>query len=228
MVMKPNHAIRELRKITGQTQDEFAAMIGASKDAVASWEIGRSNLSLTSARRIALVTGVDAEDLRKRRLPLIAYVPFVGHIPFTAETFALHRSTYWGRSDAQAARQHLKYCVDTLGLLFFAAALPDKGQARQQLPAVVDSFIQWCQQTRTDFGLEARIDEQLAQRKVTDTFNRSYKQWRAQAKVDPDMCRQLGFKDDPKKGDHEYLSLTLETVPPWLPGRSMRTPPASA
>jgi transcriptional regulator with XRE-family HTH domain len=57
--MKPNQAIRELRKITGQTQGEFAAMIGAAKDVLASWEIGRSNLSRSLARRIAFAIGAD-------------------------------------------------------------------------------------------------------------------------------------------------------------------------
>jgi transcriptional regulator with XRE-family HTH domain len=56
---KPNEALRELRQIIGRTQGEFAAMIGASKDAVASWEIGRNQLSPPFARRIALAMGVE-------------------------------------------------------------------------------------------------------------------------------------------------------------------------
>ena len=59
-----NKAVRALRKIIGLTQAEFAVMIGASKDAVVSWEIGRNELSATFARRIALVTGVDGRTLR--------------------------------------------------------------------------------------------------------------------------------------------------------------------
>ena len=35
-----------------------------------------------------------------------------------AETFARHRKTFWGRSDETAARQHLEYGADALGLLF--------------------------------------------------------------------------------------------------------------
>jgi hypothetical protein len=38
------------------------------------------------------------------------------------------------------------------------------------------------------------------------------------------MCRMLRFKDDPRTGDQDYLRLTLEAVPAWLRGRSMRTP----
>ena len=54
-----NENIRELRRILGQTQDAFAATIGASKDTVASWETGRNRVSEWMARRIALATGVD-------------------------------------------------------------------------------------------------------------------------------------------------------------------------
>jgi transcriptional regulator with XRE-family HTH domain len=67
---KRNEALREVRQIIGRTQGEFAAMIGASKDAVASWEIGRNRLAPQFARRIALATGVEEEGLRRGRGPL--------------------------------------------------------------------------------------------------------------------------------------------------------------
>ena len=38
MKTTPNETLRELRRMLGQTQGEFAAMIGASKDTVVSWE----------------------------------------------------------------------------------------------------------------------------------------------------------------------------------------------
>ena len=62
--IQANEAVRALRKIIGLTQADFAVMIGVSKDAVVSWEIGRNELSATFARRIALVTGVDGRMLR--------------------------------------------------------------------------------------------------------------------------------------------------------------------
>jgi len=130
----------------------------------------------------------------------------------------------WGRSDAAAARQHLKNCADALELILLAAAGSGDSQAPSQLPAVLVSFAQWCDQTREDFQLGAAIDEQLDQRRQTDSFNRTYRQWRAMQREDPDMSRMLGFKDDPTKRDDEYLRLTLETVPLWRPGHSMRAP----
>ena len=42
-----------LREVVGQTQAEFSATIGASKDTVASWETGRNELSAALARRTA-------------------------------------------------------------------------------------------------------------------------------------------------------------------------------
>jgi transcriptional regulator with XRE-family HTH domain len=224
MKTKPNEAIRELRRIMGRTQGEFAAMIGASKDAVASWEIGRNQLSPQLARRIALATGVDEAGLRRSRGPLTCYEPFVGRRPFSAATFAQYRGSYWGRSDAAAARQHLKHCADALGLLFLAAARPGRGKVRHRLPGVVDAFIQWCERTREDFQLDAQIQEQLEQRKAKLVLNHTYGQWRTMQQEDPAMCRMMRFKDDPRKGDHENLRLEMDTVPLWRPGHSMRAP----
>jgi transcriptional regulator with XRE-family HTH domain len=165
MKTKPNKAIRELRNIIGQTQGELATMIGASKDAVASWEIGRNKLSPQFARRITFATGAAEDELLRGHGPLSTYIPFLGHPPFTAETFERHRGSYWGRSDEAAARQHFKHCADALELLFVAAAKSGGDTIRYRLPAVIDSFIQWCERTREDFQLDPQIQEQLEQRK---------------------------------------------------------------
>ena len=91
-----------------------------------------------------------------------------------------------------------------------------------RLPAVVDSFVQWCEQTREDFHLETEIDTLLAQRKGKVVVNHTYRQWRAMQKEDPAACRFLGFKDDPEKPDEANLRLEAETFPIWWPGRPMR------
>ena len=62
--------IRDVRKILGQTQGVFAATLGVSKDTVASWEIGRSNLSRSYARRMAFATGAEEAALLRGRSPL--------------------------------------------------------------------------------------------------------------------------------------------------------------
>jgi transcriptional regulator with XRE-family HTH domain len=224
MKTKPNQAIRELRKIIGRTQGEFAAMIGASKDAVASWETGRNKLSPQFARRMSFATGVDEDALLRGRGRLTCYVPFAGHSPFTVAAFERHRQTYWGRSDEGAARQHLRNCTDALGLLFMAAARPGGSKIRHRLPAVLDSFMRWCVRTREDFQLDRQIQEQLEQRKAKLVLNHTYGQWRTMPQEDPAMCRQMRFKDDPRKSDNENLRLEMETVPIWRPGHPMRGP----
>jgi transcriptional regulator with XRE-family HTH domain len=165
MKTKKGRAIRELRDIINLTQGEFAAIIGASKDTVASWEVGRNKLSRQFARRIALATGVEAEDLMRGRSRLMTYVPMAGRLPLTKETFQQHRQSYWGATDEAAARRHLKNGADALGLILLAAAGGPDGKGAKCLPAVLESFIEWCEQTREDFQLEAAIDQLLAERK---------------------------------------------------------------
>ena len=171
---------------------------------------------------MALPPGVEEAALRRGRGPLTPHIPFAGRPPFTAETFAGHRSTYWGRSDEAAARQPNPHWANTLGLLLVAAAQPGGGKRPCRLPAVVDSFIQWSEQMRSEFQLEAEVDAQLAQRKGKVVVNHTYGEWRAMQKEDPGACRFMGFKDNPKKRAEENLRLEVETIPIWWPGRPMR------
>src|ERR1051325_4547136 len=111
--LQRNEAIRAIRKTIGLTQAEFAEMIGASKDAVVSWEIGRNELSATWARRIALVTGADGGTLR-----LGVSVPFSqaqdGHV-YTKEDFERHQRTEWSVTE-EAQTERLARCQETLEL----------------------------------------------------------------------------------------------------------------
>jgi transcriptional regulator with XRE-family HTH domain len=223
MKTRTNKAMKELRKIIGRTQGEFAAMIGASKDAVASWETGRNKLSRQFVRRIAFAIGVEEGALLRGGGPLRCYVPFVGRQAFTAASFEQYRKSYWGRSEQAAAKQHLRNCVDALGLLFMAAAQPH-GRTRYRLPGVVDSFLQWCERTREEFHLEPEIQKLLEQRKTKLVIHHTYGEWRQRQKDDPTACLIMGFKDDPTKSDKDNLQLEAETIPVWLPGHSMRGP----
>jgi transcriptional regulator with XRE-family HTH domain len=219
--LQPNEAVRALRKTIGLTQAEFATLIGVSKDAVVSWELGRNELSATFARRIALVTGVDGRMLR-----LGISVPFSqaedAHV-YTKEDFERHQATEWsGTEEAQAER--LAHCMDTLELLFRAAARTDGDPPRQRLPGLMDSFMQWSESAREDFKLGPAVDEQLGQRRFRAGMTQEYRDWRAMARVDPEALNAAGFQDDPSKGDKEPLRLKLDLVPGWAPGRSMKPP----
>jgi hypothetical protein len=115
----------------------------------------------------------------------------------------------------------MRNCTDALELLFMAAS-QTQGKVRNRMPAVMDSFSQWCERTRVDFQLDRKIEEQLQQRKSKLVLNHTYGQWRRMQKEDPAACRMMGFKDDPRKGEGENLRLEMETVPAWRPGYPMR------
>jgi DNA-binding XRE family transcriptional regulator len=224
MKTKPNQAVRQVRGILDQTQAEFAAMIGVTRDAVVSWELGRNKLSRKFARRIALATGVDEKVLLRGRGPVTVYHPFAKDRLFTVERYREHRQTYWGRTDETAARHHYCNCADALELLLVAAARSGKGKESCQLPAVVDSFVAWCRETTEDFGLDEQILKQLDQRKNTVPLTKSYAEWRRMAKEQPGVCRIWRFQDDPRKSDAESLRLEAEMSPVWKPGYDMRRP----
>jgi transcriptional regulator with XRE-family HTH domain len=220
MKHQPNEAIRELRRIINKTQAEFAAMIGASKDTVVSWETGRNKLSPAFARRICRATGVDG-----RSLLLGISVPITGDPNsdpkiYTAEDFERYRKTEWGRSDEDGANQHLVRCMDTLELLFKAAAKPGIGKIRHRLPGLLDSFILWCEQASKDFELGPQIREQLRKRKFKCGVTLTYREWRGMYKGDPKALTAAGFKDD--KADTDKLRLELVMAPGWAPGRNMK------
>ena len=214
-----NKTIRELRRILGQTQGEFAALIGASKDTVASWDTGRNPVSASMARRIALVTGVDERSLLKPGGELMVRLTCPRR-RYTVEEFGRYRKQFWGSTGEESVRRQWRPCADTLELVFLAAVKGEMTGGR--LPGVVDSFIQWCRQAREEFQLGPAIEAELATRQGTLELTHSYRQWREIAKDDPEMARKMGFKDNPKRGDEESLSLKLETVPEWMPGTSMR------
>jgi len=217
---KRSNNIGALREILGQTQAEFAAMIGISRDAVASWECGRNPLSAGYARRIAHATGVDPQAL-------LGAGPLRVHLaepqrPYTREEFQRHRKHYWGNSDQTSALRQLGPCADALELIFRAAALAGAAEGTVPLAAVRDSFVQWCRQTEENFRLIKYIDGELEERKGEFTVTRSWGQWRELAKTNPAEARRYGFKDDPKKEEGAGLTLSMEIIPVWAPGWDMR------
>lgn len=216
-----NEAVRALRKIIGLTQAEFAVIIGASKDAVVSWETGRNELSETFARRIALATGVDGRSLR-----LGLSVPFSAaqdaHV-YTKADFERHQETELGMTPEATARR-LEHCLDTMTLLLEAAARASEDKAGQRWPGLLDSFMQWGESAREDFELGPALDALLEKRRFRAGMTQEYRDWRAMARGNAEGLAANGFKDDPSKGDREPLRLELELVPEWAPGRSMKPP----
>ena len=142
--------------------------------------------------------------------PLLARQPFPRR-PFTLEEYERHQKRYWGGSAEASVRRQLARCGEALELLLTAAVKTGEGLGPARLSGVVDAFNEWCEQTREDFGLGEQIEAELGKRKETFELNHSYAQWREMARTDPDMARVMGFKDDPKRGGNEMLSLSIET-----------------
>ena len=216
----PPTNIRTLRHILDLTQSEFAQAVGVSHDAVVSWENGRNPLSKSFARRISRATGADELSLMKQGPLWVAYSQ--PKKTFTREDYDHHRKHFWGNSDQASAAREAGRCTDALELLFRAAARAGAAGKTLPLPAVVDSFVQWCRQTEEDFGLLQHIDAELETRKHPVPLTKTYRQWREEAVKQPSVARTYGFRDDPKKADQESLTLTAEMFPVWAPGWNMR------
>jgi DNA-binding XRE family transcriptional regulator len=224
MKTKPNLAVKALRTIIGRTQDEFAAMIGATRDAVASWEGGRNHVSDTFAQRIFMSTGAFPEDLVKG-VGIPRFFLTNGR-PYSKGDFDWYRSERT-ETHTESAIRHAKNGASALEVLLLAAAKPGFGRIKDRLPAVWNSFIDWCDQTREDFKLEKQIDGVLSQRKFKDRMTGSWGEWRrlkclaARSEAAEWIVSCYNFKDDKRKLDDEELTLEVETCPDWEPGIGM-------
>ncbi len=61
--MKFNEKIVKLRKLKGLTQDEFAAAVGVSRQAVYKWESGQSYPEVPKLLEMKLLFGISIDDL---------------------------------------------------------------------------------------------------------------------------------------------------------------------
>lgn len=213
-----NAAVRELRRIIGATQAEFAKLIGASKDSVVSWELGRSQLSRTFARRIFETTGARVEHGRAR-----AGSPrnMFGREYSIAD--CRDWKARWPDSPKAAQRLHAQ-SADALWLVFMASVVRERGKSKYQLPAVWLSFAEWLERTRADFGLEERIDKLLCERfEELHPWTLTWGQWRKLAKKQPDVARFYRFKDDATQPGKKTLTLSMLSRPGWDAYGDMRT-----
>jgi hypothetical protein len=87
------------------------------------------------------------------------------------------------------------------------------GTGWNQLPGVLDAFMQWCEQTREDFQLGRQIEAQLDQRRYPIGVTFRYREWRQLAQEDAVKVAALGFQDDPTKAGHNALRLEGEGRP---------------
>lgn len=211
---KPNRTIRALRNIIDRKQAEFAAMIGTSRDAVASWECGRNRLSHKFALRIQCATGANANALlRGTDAPSFN----VGGRPYSKSDFDYWRKRV-SRSEVDVAKEHARLGAGSLEVLLLAAAKPGNAKIKDRLPGVWQSFLHWIDQTQVEFALGGQIQEVLAQRKFKDRLTMTWGDWRGSG---AEYGKYYGFKDNKRKPDDEDLTLEVEAHPCWVPGSDM-------
>ena len=216
---KKNLSVLALRKAAKLTQGELAALIGASKIAVTSWERGVKRLSPQFAHRIHLATGASTASLLRGDGKNLGPFP---NRPYTEETFRDWRKRFGGNAPALAARFG-EIGADSLKLILQAAATQGAGKAKDRLPAVWVSLIQWMERTVSSFKLLPEIDAELSARSYAEPITMSYGAWRKTGS----LGKMMGFKDDRTRGDSEVVTVETRQQPDWLPGADMRPPPGS-
>lgn len=218
--MKKNRSIRALREITKLTQGELAVLIGASKIAVTSWERGAKRLSPRFAHRIHMATGANTQALLRGDGKNLGPSP---NQPYAHDTFLEWRKTFGDNAQA-VAEKYRELAEDSIALILRAAATPGAGKAKDRLPVVWLSLIQWMEKAVSNFKLLPEIEGQLQDRSYTDSITTTYGQMRA----NPSIAKSYGFKDHPKKPDSEKLTLECKGMRPgWWPGTDMRPPPGA-
>lgn len=217
---KKNLSVLELRAAADLTQGELAALIGASKIAVTSWERGVKRLSRQFAHRIHLATGASTASLLRGDGKNLG--PFANRA-YTEQTFLDWRKRFGGNAQA-VAEDYCRVAADSVGLILRAAAAsPNCDKAMGRLAVVWCSFAAWLDQTRQDFKLEGQIDDLLKQRfERTHALTKSYGEWRRLAKLGHDTARLYRFKDDRQQPASKPLTLYLRTRPGWDAAGDMR------
>jgi DNA-binding transcriptional regulator YiaG len=209
----PNKSIVALRGILGRTQEQFAALIGVSLDTVRSWELGRNRLNAKQAQRIRMVTGAEIASLMDGN----GVVKEGLGSAYNKEYFE-----YWtkrfARSDAKQADEWCEGAVQSIRLLYAAAAAPDS-RHKGRLPALHTSLLEWLDRAYADFKLAPQVEYILKKRKRRNSHTMSYGEWRSAWAAG--YREMFSFKNDPQKADDELLRLECIVWPGWSAGSNM-------
>jgi len=204
MKTKRNQAVKTLRDLLGWSQAEFAEVIGMSKHTVVSWECGRNRLEPAAASRINAVTGANINDLVRGG----AAVRF-----YDGKQYSKGCLEHWRKlfcSHEVAAARMADYGAFDLRFVLLAAALPGSGKAKDRLPAVWESFMDWARQTSKEFNLGHQIVQLRKQKRIPAQITETYGAWRSFPKQ---VQESWEFKDDAQKRDSEKLTLSKFRLP---------------
>jgi transcriptional regulator with XRE-family HTH domain len=208
-----NKWLSDLRKAIRRSQKQFASMIGVSANVIINIENGKSPLTPTLAQKIYVATGVSSWMYWRGDDRILD----ISSAPYTRSTFDNWMARY-ADSDDMRLNEFFRYASDTLFILLAGAA---KYKLKNQLPALRQSFHDWCVESHKRFDLEAPIKEFLKSRKYIKRLTMSYGDWRTFGK---DFQKLYEFKDDHSKPDDEDLTLQYECTPGFGPCFNMKGP----
>jgi transcriptional regulator with XRE-family HTH domain len=154
----PNLAVKELRTALGYNQAGFATLAGVSLDTVKSWESPSrcAKISPEVARRIALATGADKAGLLSGRKGLKDF----RDAPYTGAWFEQWKTRYSTRAERDRLGQY--------GGEYLTALLQAAARAGVPVPTVYQSFVDWLEDARRDFGLVEATEAELRQMLQSD------------------------------------------------------------
>jgi len=185
MKTRANRAVRYLRENIGQTQAQFASMLGVAKITVTCWETGRNRLELRAAYKINAATGADIEDLLASKVP----VRFYDGAPYTADSLRVWRANCGDYT--RAAEAMAQSASRDLSALFQAGARPGRLANKYRLPAIYESFMNWIQDAAKDFDVNPQIDALVREGKIPNPRWRTHDPMEIQTIWDPEYWREM-------------------------------------
>lgn len=213
---KKNIWLSTIRKTIGKSQSDFASMIGISKNVIIAIENGRSPLHQKLAVKIQIATGASAYHFMTGNDQPVDPMG----TPYASRHFENWKANYVGNKDSEIQRFY-ELAIDSLLLILLAAR--ESGRPKNKLPALKQSFGEWCEETVKHFGLKDILNVILKRdRQYVAELTMTYKEWRR--KEFKNWGKRYGFKDDKSKPDSENLTLRTNVAPGWNALGDMRIP----
>ena len=221
MKTEPNRTITKLRKIIEKTQEQFAVMLGVSKDTIVSVENGRNRLTSRLAKRIYIATGALPSSLEDNTGEVLAqdHATRGPVMPYTKDYFDRWRKIAMGVvgddpvSRDKTAESMFDLTKDRIEVLLVAATCPGITD-RDRFPAVLQSLDEWIDATYHDFGLAAEVDAVIRERTYEKGKGSFTVGMVRQCIAEGGPCH-FRFKDSKKLQDSDKVELEYEFYYKW-------------
>jgi transcriptional regulator with XRE-family HTH domain len=196
------HPLQIIREAIGDSRSQFAEQIGCTTHTVKRIEQGRMKISDKLARKIYLYTGAHQGELMKG---LDGAALDITGLPYSKEFFEQRRPRQPGSAPT--------FPTDPESLIEWARVVFDAAREDKRLPQVLDSFVDWMESAREEFGLAKTIDRQLRGRAYERTEKRTVGEWRA----DKDRAQWFGYKDKSSYHPDKVVTIKKQVFVPWCP-----------